>query len=80
VNTLRVATKRKADFTDKRIDLIENPAPVFSPIYLGTEKLRHEAKEDIRRYIEEAGLEIRDWRDSEYADSVVVVTAVKALV
>ena len=42
--------------------------------------IHRDTKEDIRRYVEEAGLEIHDWRDSEYADAVVVVTAVKPLV
>jgi hypothetical protein len=39
--------------------------------------IHRDTKEEIRRYIKEAGLEIRDWRDSEYADAVVVVMAVK---
>ena len=30
---LRVATKQKADPYDRRIDLIEKQAPIFSPIY-----------------------------------------------
>jgi hypothetical protein len=42
--------------------------------------IHRDTKEDIRRYVEEAGLEIRDWCDGAYADSVVVVTAVKPLV
>jgi ubiquinone/menaquinone biosynthesis C-methylase UbiE len=39
--------------------------------------IHRDTKDDIRRYFKEAGLEIRDWYDSEYADSVVVVKAVK---
>ena len=43
--------------------------------------INRDSKEDIRRYIEEAGFEIedeqRDWRDREYVDSVVVVRARK---
>jgi ubiquinone/menaquinone biosynthesis C-methylase UbiE len=61
--------------------LFESLAEEFETAKLVHEKMDHlihrDTKEDIRRYVEEAGLEIRDWRDSEYADSVVVVKAVK---
>ena len=61
--------------------LFESLAEEFETAKLVHEKMDHlihrDTKEDIRRYVEEAGLEIRDWRDSEYADAVVVVKAVK---
>ena|GEM_PF-2896818 len=64
--------------------LFESLAEDFETAKLVHEKMDHlihrDTKEEIRRYIEEAGLEIRDWRDSEYADAVVVVTAVKPTV
>jgi ubiquinone/menaquinone biosynthesis C-methylase UbiE/PAS domain-containing protein len=42
------------------------------------DKLIHkDTKAEIRQYIEEAGFQIDDWHDSEYADAVVVVKAVK---
>ena len=60
--------------------LFESLAEEFETAKLVHGKMDHlihrDTKEDIRRYVEEAGLEIRDWRDSEYADAVVVVTAV----
>jgi hypothetical protein len=64
--------------------LFESLAEEFETAKLVHEKMDHlihrDTKEDIRRYVEEAGLEIRDWCDGAYADSVVVVTAVKPLV
>jgi hypothetical protein len=61
--------------------LFESLAEEFQTAKLVHEKMDHlihrDTKEEIRRYIQEAGLEIRDWRDSEYADAVVVVKAVK---
>ena len=39
--------------------------------------IHRDTKEDIRRYLNEAGFEISEWRDSEYADAVVIVKAVK---
>ena len=41
--------------------------------------IHRDSKEDIRRYLSEAGFEVRDrdWRDREYVDSVVVVRARK---
>ena len=64
--------------------LYESLAEEFETAKLVHEKMDHlihrDTKEDIRRYVEEAGLDIQDWRDSEYADAVVVVTAVKPLV
>jgi ubiquinone/menaquinone biosynthesis C-methylase UbiE len=64
--------------------IFESLAEEFETARLVHERLDHlihrDTKEDIRRYIEKAGLEIRDWRDSEYADAVVVVTAVKPLI
>jgi ubiquinone/menaquinone biosynthesis C-methylase UbiE len=42
--------------------------------------IHRDTKEDIRKYIREAGFEIQDWRDSEYVDTVVVVKAVKPIV
>jgi ubiquinone/menaquinone biosynthesis C-methylase UbiE len=65
-------------------DLFESLAEEFETAKLVHEKMDHmihrDTKADIRRYIEEAGLEIRDWHDSAYADAVVVVTAVKPIV
>jgi len=40
--------------------------------------IHRDTKAEIRGYLQNAGFEIQDWRDSEYADSVVVVKAVKA--
>jgi hypothetical protein len=64
--------------------VFESLAEEFETARLVHEKLDHlihrDTKEEIRRYIKGAGLEIRDWRDSEYADAVVVVTAVKPLI
>jgi ubiquinone/menaquinone biosynthesis C-methylase UbiE len=64
--------------------LFESLAEEFETTKLVHKKMDHlihrDTKEDIRRYVEEAGLEIRDWRDSEYAGAVVVVKAVKPLV
>ena len=61
--------------------LFESLAEEFETAKLVHEKMDHlihrDTKEEIRRYIQQAGFEIRDWRDSEYADAVVVVTAVK---
>ena len=61
--------------------LFESLAEEFETAKLVHEKMdnliHRNTKEEIRRYIQEAGLEIRDWRDSEYADAVVVVKAVK---
>ena len=39
----------------------------------------NDSKDDIRRYLREAGFEVhdRDWREHEYVDSVVVVRARK---
>jgi ubiquinone/menaquinone biosynthesis C-methylase UbiE len=41
--------------------------------------IHRDTKEDIREYLERAGFEIQNWRDSEYVDSVVMVRAVKPL-
>ena len=64
--------------------LYESLAEEFETAKLVHEKMDHlihrDTKEDIRRYVEEAGLEICDWRDAEYADAVVVVKAVKPAV
>ena len=61
--------------------LYESLVEEFETAKLVHEKMDHlihrDTKEDIRRYVEEAGMEIQDWRDSEYADAVVVVKAVK---
>jgi ubiquinone/menaquinone biosynthesis C-methylase UbiE len=61
--------------------LLESLAEEFETAKLVHEKMDHlihrDSKEDIQRYVGEAGLEICDWRDGEYADAVVVVTAVK---
>lgn len=39
--------------------------------------IHRDSKDDIRRFTENAGFEIVDWRDSEYAEAVVVVEALK---
>ncbi len=41
------------------------------------EHIHRDRKEDIRRYLEEAGFFIEEWRDEEYAKAVVLVKAVK---
>jgi SAM-dependent methyltransferase len=41
------------------------------------DRIHRDTKEDIRRYIEGAGFRITDWQDRAYADSVVIVEAVK---
>jgi ubiquinone/menaquinone biosynthesis C-methylase UbiE len=64
--------------------LFESLAEEFETARLVHEKMDHlihrDTKEDIRNYIEEAGLEICDWRESEYADAVVMIKAVKPCV
>ncbi|MGH7843618.1 MAG: hypothetical protein ACREQW_00390 [Candidatus Binatia bacterium] len=61
--------------------LLESLAEEFETVKLVHEKMdrliHRDTKEDIRRYLVEAGLEIRDWRDREYADAVVMVKAAK---
>ena len=58
-------------------------AEEFETVRLVHEKMDHlihrDTKADIRAYLENAGFEIKAWRDGEYVDSVVVVTAVKPL-
>ena len=75
----KVLTKMRDVLQSK--GLFESLAEEFETAKLVHEKMDHlihrDTKEEIRRYIQEAGLEIRDWHDSEYADAVVVVKAVK---
>ena len=40
-------------------------------------KIHRDSKEDIRRYLEDAGFDIEEWLDDQYAGAVVVVKAVK---
>ena len=62
--------------------LFKSLAEEFQTVKLVHEKMDHlihrDTKAEIRGYLQNAGFEIQDWRDSEYADSVVVVKAVKA--
>ena len=78
----KLLTKSRAVLQSK--GLFDSLAEEFETAKLVHEKMDHlihrDTKEDIRRYLKEAGLEIQDWRDSEYADTVVVVKAVKPLV
>ena len=64
--------------------LLESLAEEFETVKLVHDKMDHlihrDTKEDIQRYLQEAGFEIRDWRDSEYAGAVVMVKAVKPAV
>jgi hypothetical protein len=62
--------------------LFESLAEEFETAKLVHEKMDHlihrDTKDYIRRYVEEAGLEIRDWCDSgHYTDSVVVLRVIK---
>jgi len=41
------------------------------------ELIHRDTKEDIRRYLQEARFVVKDWRDKEYVDAVVVVRAKK---
>jgi ubiquinone/menaquinone biosynthesis C-methylase UbiE len=78
----KVLTKLRGVLQSK--GLFDSLAEEFETAKLVHEKMDHLihrlTKEEIRRYLQDAGLEIRDWRDSEYADAVVVVTAVKPCV
>jgi ubiquinone/menaquinone biosynthesis C-methylase UbiE len=75
----KVLTKLREVLQSKGV--FESLAEEFETARHVHKKLDHlihrDTKEEIRSYIEKAGLEIRDWRDSEYADAVVLVTAVK---
>jgi SAM-dependent methyltransferase len=62
--------------------LFESLAEEFETAKLVHEKMDHlihrDTKDYIRRYVEEAELEIRDWCDSgHYTDSVVVLRVIK---
>jgi ubiquinone/menaquinone biosynthesis C-methylase UbiE len=62
--------------------LFKSLAEEFEMVKLVHAKMDHlihrDTKADIRGYLQSTGFEIQDWRDSEYAESVVVVKAVKA--
>jgi SAM-dependent methyltransferase len=78
----KILTKLRAVLESK--GLFEPLAEEFQTIKLVHEKMDHlihrDTKDDIRRYLEETEFEIHDWHDSEYADAVVVVKAVKPLI
>jgi ubiquinone/menaquinone biosynthesis C-methylase UbiE len=61
--------------------LFKSLAEEFETVKLVHEKMDHlihrDTKADIRGYLQNTSFEIQDWRDSEYAESVVVVRAVK---
>jgi ubiquinone/menaquinone biosynthesis C-methylase UbiE len=61
--------------------LFESLAEEFETLKLVHEKMDHlihrDSKAEVRGYLESAGFEIQDFRDTEYVDSVVVVKAVK---
>lgn len=75
----KILAKLRADLECK--GLFEPFAEEFETAKLVHEKMDHlihrDTKDDIRGYLRDAGLEIQEWRDSEYVDSVVVVKAVK---
>ena len=64
--------------------LFKSLAEEFETVKLVHEKMDHlihrDTKDEIRGYLQNAGFEIQGWRDSEYADSVVVVKAIKPAV
>jgi hypothetical protein len=73
--------KKLRDFFSRKV--LSSPSPKsLKPQSSFIEKMDHlihrDTKDYIRRYVEEAGLEIRDWCDSgHYTDSVVVLRVIK---
>ena len=69
----------RRQLTDKGLyeELRENVEDAYRRHEEMEELIHRDTKEDIRRYIETVGFEIKDWHDSEYVDAVVVIKAVK---
>ncbi len=78
----KLLAKLRADLESK--GLFDPFAEEFETAKVVHEKMDHlihrDTTDDIRGYLREAGLDIQDWREREYADSVVVVKAVKPTV
>ena len=69
----------RANFADKALwpALRESLEEAFERHSAMMEKIHRDTKDDIRRYLENAGFAVEDWLDGQYAGSVVVVKAVK---
>ena len=78
-NVPKLFNAMRRELIDKGLfeTLRENWEDAFQRHKEMSELIHRDTKDDIRRYLSNAGFQVKDWHDSEYVDAVIVAKATK---